>query len=308
MLIEGVISDILETELFSTRRAFFRAAPREGKDRAERYSSMTMNDRNDINGANSRNDINSIGNSMETDEINGIRNAGDVERVFGAVDGSRFPLFDAVRHDEEVTAFIRHQNESMKALGYTEHSFAHVGLVTQRTRYVLETLDTDDHTIDLAMTAAWLHDIGNIVNRVDHSQSGAIMAFHILSRLSAPAEDIAPVMSAIGNHDEGTGVPVDRISAALILADKSDVRRNRVQDKDATNFDIHDRVNYSVTETEFKINQEHSAIKLKLTVDTRYSKVGEYFEIFMERMLLCKKAVEFLGLEFHLIINEQTLI
>ncbi|MGI6177391.1 MAG: HD domain-containing protein [Eubacterium sp.] len=223
-------------------------------------------------------------------------------------DRERFPLFTSVKNDRDVTAYINQQNESMKALGYTEHSFAHVGIVTERTRYILETLGTDDHTIDLAMTSAWLHDIGNIVNRVDHSQSGAIMAFHILNRLGTPAPDIASIICAIGNHDEGTGLPVSTISAALILADKSDVRRNRVQNKQEKNFDIHDRVNYSVTETELKINQEHTGIKLKLAVDTRYSKIGEYFEIFMGRMILCKKAAESLNLEFHLIINEQTLI
>ena len=134
------------------------------------------------------------------------------------------------------------------------------------------------------------------------------MAFQILNRLQVPAEDIAPMICAIGNHDEGTGVPVSRISAALLLADKSDVRRSRVQEEDVSKYDIHDRVNTSVTSSELKINQDHTAIKLKLHLDTRFSAIGEYFEIFMDRMILCKKAAEFLGLEFHLIINEQTLI
>lgn len=220
----------------------------------------------------------------------------------------RFPLFFRLREDEDVKEYISEQNNSMKALHYTEHSFAHVGIVTERTRYILETLGEDDHTIDLALSAAWLHDIGNIINRVDHSQSGALMAFQILNRLGVPARDIAPVICAIGNHDEGNGVPVSRISAALILADKSDVRRSRVQEGDAHKFDIHDRVNYSVTSTELKIDPEHSGIRLKLHVDTRYGEIGEYFEIFMSRMLLCKKAAEALQLEFHLIINEQKLM
>ena len=220
----------------------------------------------------------------------------------------KFPLFEKVKSDHDVHVYIEEQNKSMKALHYTEHSFAHVAIVTQRTEYILDTLGTDEHTIALALTAAWLHDIGNVVNRVDHSQSGALMAFQIRNRLQVPAEDIAPMICAIGNHDEGTGVPVSRISAALLLADKSDVRRSRVQEEDVSKYDIHDRVNTSVTSSELKINQDHTAIKLKLHLDTRFSAIGEYFEIFMDRMILCKKAAEFLGLEFHLIINEQTLI
>ncbi|MBP0986755.1 MAG: phosphohydrolase, partial [Oscillospiraceae bacterium] len=162
-------------------------------------------------------------------------------------------------------------------------------------------------TVDLALTAAWMHDMGNVINRVDHSQSGALMTFYLLDKMGIAAEDIAPIIRAIGNHDEGSGVPVSDIAAALILADKSDVRRNRVQDT-VEDFDIHDRVNYSVTSSQLKINREQTAIKLKLVIDTRYGEIGEYFEIFMERMLLCRKAAHFLNLEFHLIINEQTLM
>ncbi len=224
------------------------------------------------------------------------------------IDKERFPLFEKVRNDHDIRVYINEQNKSLHALGFTEHSFAHIGVVTERTFYILETLGGDDHTIDLAMTAAWMHDLGNVVNRVDHSQSGALMAFYLLDKMGIPAEDIAPVIRAIGNHDEGSGVPVSNIAAALILADKSDVRRSRVQDDDANNYDIHDRVNYSVTSSKLKINQEHSAIKLKLEIDTRYGEIGEYFEIFMERMLLCRRAATSLGLEFHLIINEQTLM
>jgi len=196
----------------------------------------------------------------------------------------------------------------MYALGYTEHSFAHIGMVVDRTGYILDKLGRDDHTIDLALTAAYMHDLGNVINRVDHSQSGALMTFYLLDKMGVPAEDIAPVIRAIGNHDEGSGVPVSDIAAALILADKSDVRRSRVQDFDEKNYDIHDRVNYSVTSSMLKINQERTAIKLKLEIDTRYGEIGEYFEIFMERMLLCRRAARFLDLEFHLIINEQTLM
>ncbi|MEE0956271.1 MAG: HD domain-containing protein [Eubacterium sp.] len=223
-------------------------------------------------------------------------------------DEKRFPLFYAVRNNHAAKVYIKSQNKALKALGYTEHSVPHVKIVTDRSRYILETLGEDDHTIDLAMTAAWLHDIGNIVNRADHSQSGAMMAFSILNEMKIPAEDIAQVICAIGNHDEGNGVPVTRISAALILADKSDVRRSRVQQTDQTLFDIHDRVNYSVTESEIKINKNHSGIKLKLHIDTHYGEIGEYFQIFMDRMLLCERAAQSLGMEFHLIINEMPLL
>ena len=220
----------------------------------------------------------------------------------------RFPLFNRLRVDEEVKAYIGEQNKAMKALHYTEHSFAHVGLVAARTAEILEALGTDDHSIDLAMSAAWLHDIGNIVNRSEHSQSGAIMAFHILSRLGVPALDIAPIICAIGNHDEGNGVPVSDIAAAVILADKSDVRRNRVQEDDESKFDIHDRVNYSVTSAALDVDSDRKTITLSLNIDNHYSEIGEYFQIFMPRMLLCKSAAEHLKLEFDLCINGQKLM
>ena len=221
---------------------------------------------------------------------------------------NRFPLFNKVRDDHYVKIYISEQNKSMKALHFTEHSFAHVGLVAYRTADILEALGEDEHSIDLAMTAAWLHDIGNIVNRSEHSQSGAIMAFHILSRMGVPAEDIAPIICAIGNHDEGNGVPVSDIAAAVILADKSDVRRNRVQEDDQQNFDIHDRVNYSVTESDLKVDREKQTITLVLSIDNQYSEIGEYFQIFMPRMLLCKSAAEHLKLKFDLYINGQKLM
>ncbi len=222
-------------------------------------------------------------------------------------DADRFPLFGRVKQDHDIGVYIKEQNSSLKAMGFTEHSLAHIGVVADRAGYILETMGADDHTIDLALTAAWMHDLGNIINRVDHSQSGAMMTFYLLDKMGIPSEDIAPIIRAIGNHDEGSGVPVSNIAAALIIADKSDVRRSRVQDE-KKNFDIHDRVNYSVKSSLLKINQEHTSIKLKLEIDTKYGEIGEYFEIFMERMLLCRKAAGFLGLEFHLIINEQTLM
>jgi hypothetical protein len=196
----------------------------------------------------------------------------------------------------------------LAALGYTEHSFAHVGLVAEKVGYILETLGFPERTVELGKIAGYMHDIGNLVNRVDHSQSGAVMAFRLLDNMGFEPDEISVIVSAIGNHDEGTGVPVSPVAAALILADKSDVRRNRVRNQDISSFDIHDRVNYSVTKSELKINEAHTLIKLKLAVDTRYGSVMDYFEIFLQRMILCRKAAELLGLQFKLMINEQQLI
>ena len=177
--------------------------------------------------------------------------------------------------------------------------------VAENAAYILSTLGYPERTVELAKIAGFLHDIGNLVNRVDHSQSGAVMAFRILEELGMDPADIATVVSAIGNHDEGTGVPVNAVAAALILADKSDVRRSRVRNTDIATFDIHDRVNYSVRKSLLKINEEHTIIKLKLTVDTHYSSVMDSFEIFLGRMTMCRRAAESLGLQFKLIISEQ---
>ena len=216
--------------------------------------------------------------------------------------------FEEIRHNETISTYIRKADESLIALGYTEHSFAHVGMVAANARYILEKLGYSARTVELVQIAAHLHDIGNLVNRADHSQSGAVMAFRILDKLGMEAEEIAEIVTAIGNHDEGTGRPVSAMAAALILADKSDVRRSRVRNQDESSFDIHDRVNYSVKKAELKINEDRTLIKLKLSVDTRYGSVMDYFEIFMGRMLLCRKAAEALGLQFKLMINEQQLI
>ena len=216
--------------------------------------------------------------------------------------------FEEIEKNETIRAYISKADESLVALGYTEHSFAHVTVVAENAAYILTTLGYPERTVELAKIAGFLHDIGNLVNRVDHSQSGAVMAFRILDNLDCPPEEIAVIVTAIGNHDEGTGVPVNAVAAALILADKSDVRRSRVRNQDIASFDIHDRVNYSVKKSRLKINEERSLIKLKLSVDTKYGSVMEYFEIFMERMILCRKAAEKLGLQFKLMINEQQLI
>jgi len=180
--------------------------------------------------------------------------------------------------------------------------------VSETAGYILETLGYTARDIELVKIAGYMHDIGNVINRIDHSQSGAIMAFRLLDHMNMPAEEIATIIAAIGNHDEGTGVPVNPIAAALILADKSDVRRSRVRNTNISSFDIHDRVNYSVEKSFLKINEEKTLIKLKLEIDTRISPVMEYFEIFMDRMMLCRKAAEKLGLQFKLIINGQQLM
>lgn len=216
--------------------------------------------------------------------------------------------YEQIRHDEAVKTYIRHADATLDVLGFTEHSFAHVGIVAEMAGYIMEKLEYPERMVELAKIAGYLHDIGNLVNRVEHSQSGAVLAFRILDRMGFPPEEIALIVAAIGNHDEGTGVPVNPIAAALILADKSDVRRSRVRGKDISKFDIHDRVNYSVTKSELKINSTHTIVKLKLSVDTHFSSVMDYFEIFMNRMLLCRQAAHTLGLEFKLIINEQQLI
>lgn len=216
--------------------------------------------------------------------------------------------YEEIQKDETIRTYISQANDSLAALGFTEHSFAHVNVVSEKAAYILETLGYPEKTIELVKIAGYLHDIGNLVNRVNHSQSGALMAFYLLNKLGFPAEDIVIITTAIGNHDEGTGQPVSALAAALILADKSDVRRSRVRNTDISTFDIHDRVNYSVTKSELKINEAHTLIKLKLTVDTRFGSVMDYFEIFLDRMILCRKAAEKLGLEFKLMINEQQLI
>lgn len=216
--------------------------------------------------------------------------------------------FEELKQDREIRTYIEKADASLVALGYTEHSFAHVTRVSETAGYILETLGYPEREVEQARIAGYLHDIGNLVNRVDHSQSGAVMAFRLLDHRNCEPEDIATIVTAIGNHDEGTGVPVNAVAAALILADKSDVRRSRVRNADLRQFDIHDRVNYSVKKSVLKINEEHTLIKLKLSVDTKYGSVMDYFEIFMQRMLLCRKAADKLGLQFRLLINEQQVI
>ena len=216
--------------------------------------------------------------------------------------------YEEITKSEAVKTYIIRADESLGALGFTEHSFAHVVHVAEMAGYILQTMGHDERTVELAKIAGYLHDIGNLVNRKDHSQSGAVMAWSILNDMGCDPAEMATIVTAIGNHDEGTGVPVNAVAAAMILADKADVRRSRVRNKDLSTFDIHDRVNYSVRNSSLKINEDKTLVQLKLTVDTEYGSVMEYFEIFMQRMLLCRKAAEKLGLQFKLIINGQQLL
>ncbi len=216
--------------------------------------------------------------------------------------------YETIRNDPAIRTYIEGADASLSALGFTEHSFAHVTLVAQRAGDLLQTLGHCEREVELARIAGYLHDIGNLVNRIEHSQSSAVMAFRLLDQRGFPPEEIAQIVSAIGNHDEGTGTPVNAIAAALILADKSDVRRGRVRNVNASSFDIHDRVNFSVTHSELSVNQKEKQVRLDLTVDSKISSVMEYFEIFLDRMLLCRKAAEKLGLTFRLFINSQQLM
>ena len=214
--------------------------------------------------------------------------------------------FEDVKNNPVIRAYISKADESLIALGYTEHSFAHVTKVAESAAEILHTLGHSDHEIELVKIAGYLHDIGNIVNRIDHAQSGAVMAFRLLDRMNMPPEDIATIVTAIGNHDESTAFPVNAVAAALIIADKTDVRRSRVRNRSVAQFDIHDRVNYSVTASDVKIAQD--SICLELTIEQEYCSVLEYFEIFLTRMLLCRKAAEALGVEFSLVINGQRMM
>lgn len=208
-----------------------------------------------------------------------------------------------IRQNPDIITYIQQADDALAALGFTEHAFAHVEKVAQTAGWLLKELNYDERTIELAKIAGMLHDIGNVINRVDHAQSGAVMAFRLLDNLSMPATEICSIISAIGNHDESTAQPLNPISAALIIADKTDVRRSRVRNSDFTTFDIHDRVNYAVERAELRFSEDKSALELVLDIDTEISSVMEYFEIFLERMLLCKRASAFFGVRFAMIVN-----
>lgn len=216
--------------------------------------------------------------------------------------------FEDVKNNGSIKCYIAQADKALAAMGYTEHSFAHVGKAANTAEKILKTLGYSDREAELAKIAGYMHDIGNVVNRIDHAQSGAILAFRLLDKMGMEADEIAQVISAIGNHDEGTAAAVNPIAAALILADKTDVRRSRVRNRDFANFDIHDRVNYAVEESNIYFNEDNTAIVLELKIDTTISAVMDYFEIFLGRMMLSRKAAEFLNIKFELVINKQRLL
>ncbi len=211
--------------------------------------------------------------------------------------------FEEIRNDKEILAFLEKGNENLGVLGYTDHSQAHGMLVAERAADVLRTLGYKEKEIELVRIAGFMHDIGNAINRSHHAEYGALLANEILKKTDMALKDRVTVVSAIGNHDESTGGATDVISAALIIADKTDVRRSRVRNKDVTTFDIHDRVNYAVTEAKLKINVEKKVIVLDLQIDENICTMYEYFDIFLDRMMMCRKAAEILGLRFKLTAN-----
>lgn len=216
--------------------------------------------------------------------------------------------FEDVKNNIEVKALVEGSQKQLNALGYTEHSVRHVMMVANRAAKVLETLGYPEERIELAKIAGYMHDIGNCVNRVDHAHTGAILAYQILKSMGMDVDNRTEIMMAIGNHDEQTGTAVSDISAALILADKSDVHRSRVVNKNISTFDKHDKVNYAVTNAEFTISKEERKATLNLTIDTKISPVLDYFEIFMERTMMSKHAAKYLGIWFELIINDTKLL
>lgn len=215
---------------------------------------------------------------------------------------------DDILKNEEIKAYITNGNANLGAIGFTEHGFPHAKRSSDYAASILRSLNYDARMCELAAIAGYIHDIGNVVNRVDHAQSGALMAFQILNRLGMPPHEVALIVAAIGNHDESTAAPVNPIAAALILSDKGDVRRTRVRNRATVSADIHDRVNYAVERAETQIDAARKTVTLDLTIDTQICPVMEYFEIFMSRMVLCRKAAQFLGLQFELIINQTRLL
>ena len=213
-----------------------------------------------------------------------------------------------VKENKELDALIRGAQKQLNAIGYTEHGHRHISIVSKRAGDILEKLGYPERTVELARIAGYMHDIGNCVNRIDHAHSGAILAYNILKDMEMPVEERTEIMMAIGNHDENTGTAISDISAALILADKSDVHRDRVVNKNLSTFDIHDRVNYGVTNADLEIDEKERKIILNLTIDTKICPVLDYFEIFMQRTMMSKYAAKYLKIWFELVINGTKLL
>ena len=213
-----------------------------------------------------------------------------------------------IKENKELDALIRGAQKQLNAIGYTEHGHRHISIVSKRAGDILEKLGYPERTVELTRIAGYMHDIGNCVNRVDHAHTGAILAYNILKEMGMPIEEITEIMMARGNHDENTGTAVSDISAALILADKSDVHRDRVVNKNLSTFDRHDRVNYAVTNANLIMDEKERKVTLNLTIDTKISPVLDYFEIFMQRTMMCKYAAKYLKIWFELIINDTKLL
>ncbi len=235
---------------------------------------------------------------QETDEAEALASPNGAAPIGAVV------TIDQIRRDAEVVALIQHANESLRALGFTEHGQRHAGLVGHIAQNILSRLGYDDRTQQLANVAGYLHDIGNCIHRENHAQSGSLLAWDILARLGMEPFERAIVINAIGNHEEERGTATTPVSAALIIADKADVHRSRVQNPEPAAFDIHDRVNYASTRSFVRVRPEEKIIALELEIDTSYAQVIEYFEIFLSRMTMVRQAVEFLGCQFQLIIND----
>lgn len=214
--------------------------------------------------------------------------------------GDTMITYKEVRENKEIAVYIRMADKTMESMRFTEHSFAHVVKCAEVCRYILTELGYDERTVELAQIAAYMHDIGNVINRIDHAQSGAVMAFRLLEKMGMEAEEISRIITAIGNHDEKTAFPVNEIAAALILADKTDVRRSRVRLEEVATIseDIHDRVNYAVESADFVLDKEKKAFVLSIEVDETISSIAEYFEIFHDRMQLCRRAAKHFGYGF----------
>lgn len=216
--------------------------------------------------------------------------------------------YENLRKDSEIVAYVEAANNVLGAIGYTEHGMAHAVKTGEDASRVLASLGYDERECELAKIAGLMHDIGNAVNRCDHAQSGAFLAFELLRARNFPVAEVIKITTAIGHHDEKTAAAVTPLAAALILADKSDVRTSRVRNKKTVHDDIHDRVNYAVFSSKLDVDRENRMICLTLKIDTLVCPVMEYFEIFLDRMVLCKKSAEFLGCDFELIINDTRLL
>jgi len=226
--------------------------------------------------------------------------------------------FKYIKQNKDVEVYIDKADAALYTIGYTEHSKGHAERSSETANMILSELGYDERTCELAQIAAYMHDIGNVINRIDHAQSGAVMAFYLLQSMSMPAEEIAVIVSAIGNHDEHTASPVNPVSAAIILADKTDVRRSRVRHPlydedqimrgDTHITDVHDRVNYACVKSSVKVSKEKGQIDLDLVIDEEISSIMEYFEIFLDRMVLCRKAAETLKVKFGLVINNSRVL